>query len=128
MGDDISGTAIPTREEQSLGRERRQFPRVEVSWPVTMLTAQGPIHGEITNISLGGAFVHCLEEPDASEPFRMVITVPDSRRFIRATARVARSNIYNPDDVDELSGIGVRFVDISEDDRQYIRELVAKAQ
>ena len=109
-----------------MGKERRQFPRVEVSWPVTMLTAKGPIHGEITNISLGGAFVHCLEEPDANEPFRMVITVPDSRQFIRATARVARSNIYNPDDADELSGIGVRFVDISEDDRQYIRELVSR--
>jgi hypothetical protein len=41
---------------------------------------------------------------------------------------VARSNIYNPDDADELPGIGIRFVDISEDDRQYIREVVAKAQ
>jgi c-di-GMP-binding flagellar brake protein YcgR len=93
-----------------------------------MLTAQGPIHGEVINISLGGAFVHCLKEPDSSEPFRMVIAVPDSRQFLRATARVARSNIYNPDDADELPGIGVRFVDISEDDRQYIRELVAKDQ
>ncbi|UCG20324.1 MAG: PilZ domain-containing protein [Deltaproteobacteria bacterium] len=111
-----------------MGIERRQFPRVEVSWPVTMLTAKGPIQGEVTNISLGGAFVHCLEEPDSNETFRMIITLPDSRQFLRATARVARSRIYNPDDADELSGIGVRFVDISDDDRQYIRELVAKAQ
>ena len=111
-----------------MGSERRQFPRVEVSWPVTLLTAQGPIHGEVTNISLGGAFVHCLEEPDSKEPFRMVITVPDSRQFLRATARVARCVIYNPDDAEELPGIGVRFVEISEKDRQYIHEVVAKAQ
>ena len=111
-----------------MGREKRQFPRVEVSWPVTMLTAHGPIQGEITNISLGGAFVHCLEEPDSHEPFRMVINIPDSRQILRATARVARSNIYNPDDPDELPGIGVRFVDISDNDRQYIREVVAKVQ
>ena len=111
-----------------MGRERRQFPRVEVSWPVTMLTAQGPIHGEVTSISLGGAFVHCLEEFDVKQPFRMVITVPDSRQLIWATVRVARSNIYNPDDADSLPGIGIRFVDISKDDRQYIREVVAKAQ
>jgi len=58
----------------------------------------------------------------------MVITVPDSRQLLRATARVARSKIYNPDDADELPGIGVRFVDISEEDRQYIREVVSKAQ
>ena len=93
-----------------------------------MLTARGPIHGEIINISLGGAFVHCLNEPDSSDAFRMVITVPDSRQFLRATARVARSNIYNPDEADELPGIGVRFVEISEDDRQYIRKVVAKGE
>ena len=111
-----------------MGRERRQFPRVEVTWPVTMLTAQGPIEGEVMNVSLGGAFIHCDEEPDANESFRMLIKVPDPRQFLRATARVARSNIYNPDDADELPGIGVRFVEISEDDRQYIGEVVAKAQ
>ena len=93
-----------------------------------MLTAHGAIQGEVTDISLGGAFVHCLEEPDSHEPFRMVINIPDSRQILRVTARVARSNIYNPDDADELPGIGIRFVDISEDDRQYIREVVAKAQ
>ena len=93
-----------------------------------MLTARGPIHGEVTNVSLGGAFVHCLEEPDSNESFRMIITVPDSRKFLRATARVARSNIYKPDEADELPGIGVRFVDISEDDRRYIREMLVKAQ
>lgn len=93
-----------------------------------MLTAQGPIEGEVMNVSLGGAFVHCQEEPDSNEIFRMVIKVPDSRQLLRATARVARSNIYDPDDAHELPGIGVRFVEISEDDRQYIREVVAKAQ
>ena len=93
-----------------------------------MLTEQGPIEGEIINVSLGGAFVYCHKEPDANEIFRMVIKVPDSRQILRATSRVARSNIYDPDYADELPGIGVRFVEISEDDRQYIRKVVAKAQ
>lgn len=111
-----------------MGKERRQFPRVKVTWPVTMLTTQGPIEGEVMNISLGGAFVHCHEQPDFNETFRMVIKIPHSRQFLRATARMARSSIYNPDDADELPGIGIRFVEISEDDRQYIREVVAKPQ
>jgi hypothetical protein len=101
---------------------------VEVTWPVTLLTSQGPIQGEVMNISLGGAFVYCNEQPDLNETFRMIIKIPHSRQFIRATARMARSNIYNPDDADELFGIGVRFVEISDDDRQYIREVVAKEQ
>jgi hypothetical protein len=47
---------------------------------------------------------------------------------LRASARVARSNIYNPEGTDEPIGIGVRFVEISDDDRQYIRTVVAGQQ
>ena len=111
-----------------MGTEKRQFPRVKVSWPVTMLTAQGPIEGEVKNISLGGAFVHCQEQPESNETFRMIIKIPHSRQFLRASARVARSNIYNPDGTDEPRGIGVRFVEISDDGRKYIREVVAWQQ
>ena len=111
-----------------MGEDKRQFPRVEVTWPVTMLTAQGPIEGEVNNISLGGAFVHCQEQPESNENFRVIIKVPHSRQFLRASARVARSNIYNPEGSDEPSGIGVCFVEISDDDRQYIREVVAEQQ
>ena len=111
-----------------MGIEKRQFPRVEVIWPVTMLTSQGPIEGEVINVSLGGAFVHCQEQPESNETFRMIIKVPHARQFLRVSARVARSNIYNPEGTDEPVGIGVRFVDISEDDRQYIREVVAEQQ
>ena len=111
-----------------MGEDKRQFPRVEVTWPVTMLTAQGPIEGEVNNISLGGAFVHCQVQPESNKTFRMIIKVPHSRQFLRASARVARSNIYNPEGADEPRGIGVRFVEISDDDRQYIREVVAEQQ
>ena len=111
-----------------MGVEKRQFPRVEVAWPVTMLTAKGPIEGEVKNISLGGAFVHCQEQPESNETFRIIIKVPHSRQFLRVSARIARSNIYNPEGTDEPIGIGVRFVEISEDDRQYIRQVVAEQQ
>ena len=111
-----------------MGIEKRQFPRVEVTWFATMLTAQGPIEGEVRNISLGGAFVHCQEQPESNETFRMIIKIPHSRQFLRASARVARSNIYNPEGNDEPIGIAVRFVEISDDDRQYIREVVAEQQ
>jgi c-di-GMP-binding flagellar brake protein YcgR len=111
-----------------VGIERRQFPRVEVEWPVTMLTSLGPIEGEVMNVSLGGAFIYCQEQPKANETFRMVIKVPHQRQFVRASARIARSNIYDPDDPETLPGIGVRFVEISEDDLQYIRDVVAKHQ
>lgn len=118
----------PADKELTVGIERRQFPRVEVEWPVTMLTSKGPIEGEVMNVSLGGAFIYCKEQPNTNETFRMVIKVPHQRQFVRATARIARSNIYDSDDPDTLPGIGVRFVEISEDDLQYIRDVVSKHQ
>ena len=89
-----------------------------------MLTSKGPIEGEIMNISLGGAFVSCEEQPDYSEKFRMVMRIPHPRQFIRATVRIARSKTYDPNGLYGPIGIGVRFVEISEDDLRYIREVV----
>ena len=91
-----------------------------------MLTTRGPIEGEVVNVSLGGAFIACLKQPKATEVFRLVITIPHGGRILRATARVARSSIYDPDDEDSLSGMGVRFIEISEDDLQYIREVLGE--
>ena len=115
-------------KELSVGKERRQFPRVEVDWPVTMLTSQGPIDGEVMNVSLGGAFIICQKEPKANEVFRLVIKIPHHRQILRAAVRVARSSIYNPDGEDSASGIGVRFVEISDDDLQFVRRLIAEQQ
>jgi hypothetical protein len=44
------------------GKERRLQPRVEVKWPVTMLTSEGAIQGETRDISMQGAYIYvCLE-------------------------------------------------------------------
>ena len=105
-------------------RDNRTYPRVKVSWPVTMLTIQGPIEGEVINISLGGAFVYCHEQPTANETFRMVIKTLHAHEFIIADARIARSNIYNPEDANTVPGVGVRFTSISDKDRRFISALV----
>ena len=116
----------PATKELPVAKERRRFPRVEVEWPVTMLTTRGPIEGKVVNVSLGGAFVVCLKQPKANEVFRLVITIPHGGQILRATARVARSSIYDPDDENSLSGMGVRFVEISADDLQYIHEVLGE--
>jgi hypothetical protein len=37
--------------------EKRHYPRVEITWPVTVITPNGPKVGRIQNISLGGALI-----------------------------------------------------------------------
>jgi len=105
--------------------EKRRYPRAEVNWPVTILTASGPIEGEVRNISSGGAFISCSEQPGLHETFRLVIKVPFERQYLLAKGKVARSNLYDPDDRTLLRGVAVRFTEISERDRELLNRMVA---
>lgn len=116
-----------TRESRHLDleRERRRYTRVRVRWPVTMLTASGPMEGEVENISLGGAFICCDGQPGLRETFRLVIKVPHPRQFLMARARVTRSDTYNPQNLIGTRGIGVRFVEMPEADRQLLEQILS---
>jgi hypothetical protein len=37
--------------------EKRKHPRVEVKWPITMMTTDGDANGIVENISSGGAYI-----------------------------------------------------------------------
>ena len=43
--------------------ERRIQPRAEIKWPVTLLSTQAKIDGEIQNVGPAGAFVSCKDPP-----------------------------------------------------------------
>jgi PilZ domain len=105
--------------------EKRRYPRAEVNWPVTILTASGPIEGEVRNISPGGAFISCSDQPGLHETFRLVIKVPFERQYLLAKGRVARSNLYDPDDRSVARGVAVRFTEISAGDRELLNRIVA---
>jgi hypothetical protein len=105
--------------------DKRRYLRAEVNWPVTMLTASGPIEGEVRNISPGGAFINCSERPGLLETFRLVIKVPFERQYLLAKGKVARSNLYDPDDRALLRGVAVRFTEISASDRELLNRVVS---
>ena len=58
------------------GRERRLQPRVEVRWPVTMLTSEGSMQGETRDISMQGAFIFCDKPLPLSERFVLSVKAP----------------------------------------------------
>jgi hypothetical protein len=87
--------------------EKRQYPRVEITWPVTILTPNGPKGGRIQNISLGGAFIQCTKVPELDDFFRLVIRPPESQ-YIFATARIVWSDTFF-NDKSMFHAMGVRF-------------------
>ena len=87
--------------------EKRRHPRVEITWPVTVITPNGPADGRIQNISLGGALIQCTKAPELDGLFRLVIR-PAESRHIFASARIVWSDTLS-NDKSMSHAMGVRF-------------------
>jgi Tfp pilus assembly protein PilZ len=80
------------------------------------------MEGVTKDISGGGAYVCCAKPLRLNEVFDMVITAPD--KSLKVMAEVVWSNIYGPDDEINPRGMGVVFLEISDEDRSTISKAV----
>ena len=103
--------------------ERRKYQRATVKLPVVIMTGDGLVDGEIQDLSLGGAFIHCLEMPNPWDNFSMVITAEG--RLISVTAAVVWTGTQIFSNKNVLGGIGVRFKQIFTDDRRFLKDVIA---
>ena len=99
--------------------ERRSYPRAEIRWPVTVKTTKGFIEAKLRNLGVGGAYIHCDETANLGEIVTLTIKPPDSP-VLSITAEVIWTG-----KVLEL-GMGVKFVEISDEDHQYIDRTVSE--
>ena len=99
-----------------LGKDKRDHTRVAVSLTVNMLTPKGPIEGVVKNISPDGALIVLPEIPNLNEILRLAIDIPDYEYAVLVSAKIVRLEIYNMDSSTPPYGLGVRFVEISEED------------
>ena len=104
--------------------ERRQQPRVKSNWPVALTLPEGQVTGVVENISPSGAFISVKGSPQLEGNFRMVIK-PPNRQALSATVRVIWTKIFTPHEVESCLGVGVKFVDMSQGDSQFLHDLVA---
>ncbi|MEJ2428054.1 MAG: PilZ domain-containing protein [Deltaproteobacteria bacterium] len=104
--------------------EQRVAPRAKIQWPVIVQKSTGVIEGVTLNISSTGVFIGCRRPLRLNEVFEMVITAPG--QDIGAQAEVVWSNKYGPDDTITPRGMGVRFLNISEDNQRFIANAVSQ--
>ena len=102
--------------------EQRVAHRAKIKWPVIVQKSAGVIEGVTLNISSTGVFIGCRRPLRLNEVFDMVITAPG--HDIGAKAEVVWSNKYGPDDQITPRGMGVRFLDISEENQIFISKAV----
>ena len=104
--------------------ERRQNPRARVNWPVTIQTEEGTIERATYNISPDGAFIRGLSPLELHEVVDIMISGTDHP--ITVKARVVWSSNQVPPDEDMPRGVGVEFINISDEHREIISSLVSE--
>jgi PilZ domain len=102
--------------------EKRKFPRIEVRWPVTVITEKGSVKGEARNISAGGVYIlfkHPIENLALNETHLLLMDA--AGQIIEVMGKPVWSNPDIP------PGMGLCFVEISEGDRKFLREAIQKS-
>ena len=105
------------------GDDRRLQPRVEISWPVTVLTTQAKIEGEMHNVSPSGAFISCEEAPPLVGSFFIIIKPPD-RQTMSVAGKAVWTTILQPNEGSSSLGVGIEFTNITQGDRNFLTRLV----
>jgi Tfp pilus assembly protein PilZ len=117
---DLSNHVIINGQD-SYWEEKREKSRLAVSWQASMETPQGTIRVQLKNISHSGAFIICPQPMALNEKVRMVIDAPNLSPF-PLQGEVVWSNIHVPEDKVIHRGMGVRFVENTEEERARLRQ------
>ena len=56
---------------KTTSQEKRRYPRAKITWPVVVMTPNGPVDGVTQNLSAGGAFILCSELPELDHDFHL---------------------------------------------------------
>lgn len=104
--------------------EKRRHPRIATSWLASIETSDQTDNAQVRDISLGGAFVVCSEPLALNAKFKISIRIPNQEP-LRLNAEVVWSNRNMSADRVVNRGMGIRFIENTEKDRQRLNETLA---
>ena len=105
---------------------KRAYSRVEVSWPVSMLSGKKVITGEIKDISLGGALIRCEELPSTEEALGLRIEITDLFCVAAAVENV-RLDMDDSRTDSKAYYLAVRFTEMTKDQSRILDNAIAHA-
>ena len=104
--------------------ERRKHPRIDVRWPVAVMSDQGTIKGETRDISSEGVAIFCDEPLRLDASYHIAVTPPE-HAALDVTGRVTWSNLYGMEDGHTPVGMGICFVELSGEDQVFLKQIVS---
>jgi len=126
---EISKLKTKREEEKSytmpLDEEKRQFPRAKVNLSVVLQTENGVISTGTHDISVDGAFIRAQNPLGLDEVFKIFIKIPNLDRPISPDAQVVWVGSRESNPYLTSTGIGVKFVKLSNRDRNLLERVVS---
>jgi hypothetical protein len=104
--------------------EKRKMLRINVNWPVTIITSQGMIEGESRNITPSGVFIHCKRKLPEDELYQMIIKLPNGKQIV-VKGQMMWSNLNGREDTGALVDMGFSFIKMSEQDQKVLRTVIS---
>ena len=104
--------------------EKRKMPRINVNWPVTIITSQGTIEGESRNITPSGVFIHCKKKLPEDKVYQMIIKLPNGKQIV-VKGQMMWSNLNGREDTGVLVDMGFSFIKMSEQDQKVLRTVIS---
>jgi hypothetical protein len=105
-------------------RERRKSTRINVNWPITIITSQGMIEGESRNITPSGVFIHCKKRLPEDEVYQIIIKLPNGKQII-VKGQMMWSNLNGREDAGALVDMGFSFIKMSDSDQKVLRTVIS---
>jgi type IV pilus assembly protein PilZ len=114
----------PTDDDRRVGRDRRQWERVLVDLEVDYRGEDTFLFAYITDISAMGIFVR-TNSPEPPGTRLNLRFSPPGMKPVECEGTVIWINPYRPGDRENLNpGMGIKFTDLTYDQREQIKELV----
>ena len=104
--------------------ERRNQPRIDVRWPVAVMSDQGTIKGETRDISSEGVAIFCDEPLRLDASYHIAVTPPE-HAALDITGRVTWSDLYGMENGVTAVGMGICFVELYGEDRVFLKKIVS---
>jgi len=113
---------LVTMVEELLKITTRQYQRVSVVLPSTIISEDGQFSGTVRSLSADGLFVEMASPPIPGEVFGLQFTIPMEGRQVlaRSAAVIWAGQLGESGPV----GVGVRFLTIDPEDRDHIDQYV----
>ncbi len=115
---------LVTSSQKSKWEEKRQHPRVAISWPIELEPPYENIKVQLKDISRGGAFIICQKPLPLNEKLRLCIKVPKQEELL-LNAEVVWSNTNVPQDKVIHRGMGVKFAQNTNKARQRLENVIS---